>query len=172
VDHFNTIRQRWKRAVGASLTIALLSAVVVVGLTLFASKVLAAWNTPAGTEQAFASSAVFEDLLNFEAPAATVTRLKTQIEEAKESNKNASQSPLLVKNWLFTQNPVLDFIQNTYIQGVQLQLIWILFFDRFFPNSPVTAFVFTFTKAWLQTADGFLTTVLHLPPVPHISPFF
>lgn len=160
--------QRWKRAIGASLTIALLSAVAVVGITLFSSEVLAAWKTPENVEQALASEGAFAGVLNFEAPAETVARFKTDNKAVGKSQ--ASSDAMVAKNWKYTQNSLLDTIQNIYLQGIQLELIT-LTLERFFPNSPFTAFAFTFTNAWLQTADGLLAT-LHLPPVPAVSPFF
>lgn len=157
--------QRWKRAFGASLTIALLSAVAVVGITLFGSEVLAAWKTPENVEQALASEGAFAGVLNFEAPAETVARDNKAIGKSQ-----ASSDAVVAKNWKYTQNSISDFLQSIYIEGIELQQISILL-DRFFPNSPFTAFAFAFTNAWLQTADGLLTA-LHLPPVPAISPFF
>jgi hypothetical protein len=96
------IGQRWKRAVGASLAIASLSAVAVVGFTLLGSKVLAAWKAPGNAEQALTTSA-FEGLLNFEAPAATAARIAVQKEEFERDNRRASNASMLVKNWRFTQ---------------------------------------------------------------------
>jgi hypothetical protein len=168
VSFLTAFGQRWKRAVGASLTIALLSAVAVVGITLFGSEVFAAWKTPGNAEQALASEGAFAGILNFEAPADTVARVQTEKKDFGKSQ--SSRHAMLAKNWKFTQNPLLDFIQNIYIEGIQFEL-FTLTLERFFPNSPLTAFAFTFTNAWLQTADGFLAA-LHLPPIPAISPFF
>lgn len=92
------IGQRWKQALGASLTIALLTAVAVVGISLFGSEVLAAWKTSDNAEEALVSASV----LNFDAPAATVARFN--------SETAASNSPQVVSNWKYTQNPLLDLL--------------------------------------------------------------
>jgi hypothetical protein len=87
--------QRWKRAVGASLTIALLSAVAVVGFTVFGSKMLTACRAAGTAEQALASGS----LLDFNAPEAKVAQIKAKTAESE-----------LVKNWKFTDSPLLDSI--------------------------------------------------------------
>ncbi len=96
------IGQRWKRILGASLTILPLSVVAVVGFTLLGSKVLAAWKAPGSAEQTHTSRAL-DGLLNFEAPEAMVARLTAQKEEFKKDNRKASNVSLLVNNWRFTQ---------------------------------------------------------------------
>jgi hypothetical protein len=159
--------QRWKQAVGVSLTLALLSAVAVVGITLFGSEVLAAWKTPENAEQALSSEGALAGILNFEAAAETTAQFQTDKKEAAKAQ--TTSGPMVAKNWKFTQT-LLDSIQSIYTDGIELQMFAILL-DRFIPNSPLTAFAFTFTNAWLQTADAFLA-VLRLPPVPVISPFF
>jgi hypothetical protein len=97
------IAQGWKRAVGASLAIASVSAVAVVGFTLLGSKVLAAWKAPGNAEQALTSSA-FSGLLNFEAPEVTVARIAAQKEEFEQNNRRAGNTSALVKHWRFTQS--------------------------------------------------------------------
>lgn len=163
------IGQRWKRALGASFTIALLLAVAVVGITLFSSEVLAAWKSKGNAEQTLTSDSAFAGLLDFEAPAATVERFQTDTKEVAKAQ--TSSNPMLAKNWKFTQNSLLESIVNLYSEGIELQRFSILLL-QFFPQSPLTAFAFTFTNAFLQTADGLLTGVLHLPPIPTISPYF
>lgn len=158
----------WKRTAGASLTIALLTAVAVVGITLFGSEVFAAWKTQSNAETALASGSAFEGLLNFDAPAATVAQFDTKAEQS--SNGQTGKNAMVAKNWKFTQNPIQDIL-SLYTEGIQLQYI-AAFLQNFAPNSPLTAFVTTFEKAWLQTVDGFLTSVLHLPPIPSVSPSF
>jgi hypothetical protein len=160
--------QRWERAVGASLTIALLAAVAVVGISLFGSEVFAAWKTPENSVQVLSTDGALAGILNFEAPAETVARFKPDTKEAVKDQ--SSSKPLVARNWKYTQNSFLDSLQNIYTEGIELQLITIAL-EKFFPNSPLSAFAFTFTTAYLQTADGFLSA-LHLPPVPAISPFF
>ncbi len=96
------IGQRWKPAIGASLTILTLSAVAIVGFTLLGSKVLASWKAPGNAEQTLTSSA-FDLLLNFEAPEAMVARLTAQKEEFEKDNRRARNASLLVNNWRFTQ---------------------------------------------------------------------
>ncbi|MHB1425865.1 MAG: hypothetical protein ACYC3I_22090 [Gemmataceae bacterium] len=93
------IGQRWKRAAGASFTLALLAAVAVVGLTFFSSKTLTACKAAGNAEQALASGNSL-GLLNFDAPEAKVAQFKAK--KAEESE--------LVKNWKFTDNPLLDSI--------------------------------------------------------------
>jgi hypothetical protein len=115
--------QRWKRAVGASLTIALLSAVAVVGITLFGSEVLAAWKTPGNAEQALASNGAFAGLLNFEAPAANAARLASERDADAKGKAQAGSVPQFVKNWKFTQNSLADNLlmsYTLYFQSLQL----------------------------------------------------
>jgi hypothetical protein len=78
------IGQRWKRAAGAALTILVLSAVAIGGLTLFGSEVLAAWKAPGDAEQSLVSGGTFEGLLSFDAPAVLSARFKAQMEEAEQ----------------------------------------------------------------------------------------
>ena len=100
--HFLTaIGQRWKRAFGASLTIALLSAVAAVGFTVFGSKMLTACKAAGTAEQALASGSVLS-LLNIDAPQATATPSQTKTEES-----------ILAKNWKNTDLPLLDSILKT-----------------------------------------------------------
>jgi hypothetical protein len=161
-------RNRWKKFAGAVLTIALLSGVAAVGITLFGSEVLAAWKTPGNAEQALASEGAFAGALNFAAPAETVERLETQKTEFAKSQ--SSRDSVLAKNWKFTQESLADYIIQAYTDGIQLQVVT-LGLQMFFPNSPLTAAAFKFTNGFLQIADAFLAA-LHLPPVPAISPFF
>jgi hypothetical protein len=100
VRFITTIRQRWKKALSASLTIALLSAVLVVGATLFSSEVFAAWKTPGN-----ASGGILDGVLDFEAPAATVAAFQAKSEEGQ-----------LVKNWKNTDSPLLDSILSRNTQ--------------------------------------------------------
>ncbi len=119
------IRQRWKRAVGVSLTIALLSAVTVVGITFLGSEALAAWKAPANSEQALVPDSAFAGLLNFEAPADKVVRLTSETEEVEKNKAQDSSNPLLTKNWKFTQNTLVDNIIKSYqlyFQSVLLQV--------------------------------------------------
>lgn len=105
---------RWKRTAGAAFTIALLSALVVVGITLFGSEVVAAWKTPENAELALSSGGAFEGLLNFEAPAETVARFGSNSEKAESSIKKAGNAFLVVKNWKFTAaNPALEALLAT-----------------------------------------------------------
>jgi hypothetical protein len=116
VNFITAIGQRWKRAVGASLTIALLAAVAVVGITLFSSEVLAAWKTPA-------SGSAFEGVLNFEAPSATLVKYVSDSETVAKDMAQTGSDPLPVKNWKFTQNSLTDNIAKSfqlYIQSLQL----------------------------------------------------
>jgi hypothetical protein len=102
-------RNRWKRFAGAALTIALLSAVAFVGITLFGSEVLAAWKTPENAGQPQSSGSAFEGLLNFATPAETVARFKSNAEGVQSSIKGADNASLLVKNWKYTAaNPALE----------------------------------------------------------------
>jgi hypothetical protein len=164
-------RNGWKRTVGAALTALLLLAVAAAGLALFGSEVFAVWKGPTNAEPALASDGAFGGLLNFEAPAATVARFDVQTEEAQKNIQRASDAPVLVKNWRFTQNDSpLQQILNLYIQGLQLEFV-VGFLEAFFPNSPFTAFARAFEQMYLLRADQFLTA-LGLPPIPVISPSF
>lgn len=174
----NTIGQRWKRAAGASLTIVMLSAVAVVGLTLLGSKVLAAWKAADTAEQALVPGGTFEGLLNFEAPAATVAQLEAKTKEAENGIKSASDAAMLVKNWQFTQTPLRDFVQTIYAEAVLIDFRVALLY-AFFPNSPLTTFAIQFAQAWFALADSFLATAGFPPapvpfpvPPPPATPFF
>jgi hypothetical protein len=102
-------RNRWKKVAGAVLTLALLSALAVVGITLFGSEVLAAWKMPENAEQALSSGGAFEGLLNFAAPAETVARFGSNSEKAQSSSTKAGNASLVVKNWKYTAaNPALE----------------------------------------------------------------
>jgi hypothetical protein len=119
-------RARGKRAIGATLTLVMLSAVAVVGLALLDSDVLASGKVPGNTEQALASSSAFEGLLTFEAPASTVSRLEATTKEAQKDKDLTRNAPLLVKNWKYTQSSLADLVQlslNLYVQGIALQLV-------------------------------------------------
>ena len=98
VYFLTAIGQRWKRAAGASLTIALLSAVAVVGLTVFGSKMMTACRAAGNAEQALASGSAL-GLLNLEAPEAKVKQFQAKTQESE-----------LAKNWKFTDSPLLDSI--------------------------------------------------------------
>lgn len=159
----------WKKAARAALTAVLLSAIAIAAVTLFGSKVLAAWKAPGSAEQVF-SGGQLQGLFSFEAPAATVARFESQKQDSEQFMAQTTKDPLLLKNWKFTQNPVLDFIQGLYIEGLQLELLS-TFLKTVFPNSPLTTLVFDFTKLFLSIADPFLAS-LNLPPIPPVSPFF
>ncbi len=105
-------KNEWKRAASASLTIALLLAVAVVGISLFGSEVVAAWKKPGNAERALPSGGVLADLLNFDAPAQTLARVNVQTAESEQSIQRTADVSLLVKNWKFTQNPIVDFLQS------------------------------------------------------------
>jgi len=178
------IGQRGKKAAGAFLTVALLSAVAVVGITSFGSEVLAAWKTPANAEPALASSNTFEGLLNFEAPAATVARFDAQKEEAEQSKAQTSNSLLLVKNWKFTQN----LLGDAYTQSLMLyqQATFVEALVRFIESSPqVPAFNKAIVRMWeiafvnlarnIQAIDNALLFAFGItppPPIPPVSPSF
>jgi hypothetical protein len=104
-------KDRWKRAANAAMTTVALSAVTVAALALLGTELLAAWKAPGSAEQALASGSVFEELVNFEAPAWTVARVKAQLEEADQSMRRGREAALLVRNWRFTQNPIADLMQ-------------------------------------------------------------
>jgi hypothetical protein len=179
---FNSVmKERWKKALGASLTIALLSAVAGVGITLFSSEVLAAWKTQGKAEQSLSSSGALEGLLNFEAPAATAARLATEKEDANQSKTETSGQ--VVKNWKFTQSPVLDAYLLSWaltLEAVQLEglITFIELSNPFLPASIVN-FLNAFELAWVQTAIGFqnflnsfIPVGFRPPPIPPISPHF
>lgn len=113
------MRCRWQLAIGASLTIVMLSAVAVVGLTLLGSDVLSSWKPLENAEQVLASGNAFEGLLTLEAPTSTVARLEATTKEAQYGNDAASNVPLLVKNWKFTQRS---------LEADAWQLSWELYF--------------------------------------------
>jgi hypothetical protein len=107
-------RNSWKRFAGAALTIALLSAVAVVGIALFGSEVLAAWRTPESAGQALFPGGAFAGLLSFEGPAETVARFKSTAEEGQSNIKRADNASLLAKNWKYTAaNPAQEQLLAT-----------------------------------------------------------
>lgn len=175
-------RNRWRQFAGAALTVALLSAVAVVGIALFGSEVLAAWKTPENAEQVLSSGGAFEGLLNFEAPAETVARFSAKTEQAQRSKGRTDTNPLLVANWKFTQNVFVD----AFTQSLELyqEAVFLEGFVRFIqanPNvSPFNKAVFgSFEIAWvnlarsLQAIDNGLLQAFGLPtppPIPPVSP--
>jgi len=106
----------------AALTIVLLSAVAVVGLCLLGVEVLAARGRPGSVEQALAPENALGGLLNFEAPAQTAARVRTQTEEYKRNMRRNNDASLLVKNWKYTQNPIAAFMQ-LYLQALNQDLL-------------------------------------------------
>jgi hypothetical protein len=94
------------------LTFALLAAVAVVGITLLGSNLLAAFKAEGKAEQALVPDT---GLLNFEAPTATVMRLRAKTEDVEMStNKAEGLDSLLVRSWRYTQNPVADAFQVSW----------------------------------------------------------
>ncbi len=178
VQSISVMKNRWKKALGASLTIALLSAVAGVGITLFSSEVLAAWKTQGKAEQTLTSSGALDGLLNFEAPAATAARLATEKEDANQSKPENGQ---VVKNWKFTQSPVIDAYLLSWaltFEAVQVEglITFIELSNPFLPPSIVN-FLNAFEFAWVQTAIGFqnflnsfIPVGFRPPPIPPISP--
>jgi hypothetical protein len=83
------------------LTIALLAAVAVVGFTFFSSKMLTACKAAGNAEQALASGNSL-GLLDLDAAETKVVQHKTKAGES-----------LLVKNWKYTDSPLLDSILAT-----------------------------------------------------------
>jgi hypothetical protein len=140
-------RKNWKRAIGSAVTITLLSAVVVVGLFSFGAEVLAAWKTPGHAEHALSAGGAFAALLNFEAPAQTVARVKAHTEKPDQNSRRAGIVPLLVKNWKYTQNPIADFLQllqaaiNNYVMEVQQIEAAVFAAVAAYVNAFVTAYV-------------------------------
>lgn len=127
------IGQRWKRAAGAALTILVLSAVAVGGLTLFGSEVLAAWKAPGDAEQALVSGGALEGLLSFDAPAVLSARFKAQMEEAEQSIPRGESASLLAKNWRYTQSPAADALVlslNLYVSALRAEIA-LSVFDNF-----------------------------------------
>jgi hypothetical protein len=177
VQVFSVMKSRWKKALGASFTIALLSAVAGVGITLFSSDILAAWKGKGKAEQALSSSSL-GNLLSFEAPAATAARLASQKEDANQSKTENGQ---LVKNWKFTQSPVLDAYLLSWaltFEAVQLEglITFIKLSNPFLPASIVN-FLNAFEMGWVQAAIGFqnflnsfIPVGFRPPPIPPISP--
>jgi hypothetical protein len=180
VQFLTVIRQRWKRAFGASLTIALLSAVAVVGFTVFGSKMLTACKAAGNAEQALVSGSAFEGLLSFESPAATVAQHKAQTEESQKSIKQADV--LLVKNWRYTQNPLADAFQTSWTSFFAAFYIWSFeeFLDTltFLPPALQLQFDQLFT-AWYDLAitvqrssNALLPPAFRSPPIPpRASPY-
>lgn len=180
------IGQRWRPAVGASLAIASLSAVAVVGVTLLGSKVLAAWKAPGNAERALTASA-FDGLLNFEAPEATAARIAAQKEEFERDKRRISNASMLVKNWRFTQisfresllgqlveftilNPgrtlsLPDVItQSNQVYGFGNILIGLDYYIDFInPNlrflDQLFATYYFFTQAWLVTYNNLVNSL-------------
>jgi len=141
------IGQNWKRAAGAALTIALLSAVAAGGLALLGSELFASGKMPENTEQALASSSAFEGLLNFETPAKTVARLETQKEEA-----------LLVKDWKYTANPGLLGFGNLFSSANNLTSL-----ESLFASNPYLDFFIV-----LANNQSFNSFLLANPPLAYI----
>ncbi len=175
----SVMKHRWKKALGASLTVALLSAVAGVAITLFSSEVLAAWKTQGKAERTLSSSGALEGLLNFEAPAATAARLATEKEDANQSKTESSAQ--LVKNWKFTQISVVDAYLLSWsltFEAVELEglITFIKLTNPFLPPGVVN-FLNAFEVGWVQTAIGFqnflnsfIPVGLRPPPIPPISP--
>ncbi len=171
---------RWKQAVRASLTGALLSAVAVVGLSLFGSEVLAAWKTPGNAEKAYVSGKL-EGLLNFESPAAAVARFETEKQESDQSVAQAGNPSVVAKNWKFTQIPTLDAYILSWsltLEAVQLEglITFIELSNPFLPPS-IVSFLNSFELAWVQAAIGFqnflnsfIPVGFRPPPIPPVSP--
>ena len=178
MQFISLMKNRWKKALGASLTIALLSAVAGVGITFLSSDVLAAWKWKGMADQAHSSSGL-GDLLNFEAPAATVTRLATQKEDAAQS-KSSGQ---LVKNWKFTQSPLLDIYILSWsltVEAVQIEGLFTFLDATFrFLSPSFVSFLNHLEFTLIQTLIGFqnflnsfLPVGFRPPPIPPISPHF
>jgi hypothetical protein len=180
VQFVSVMKSRWKKALGASLTIALLSAVAGVGITLFSSDILAAWKGKGKAEQALSSSSV-GDLLKFEAPAATAARLAAEKQDAAQNKMEAKGQ--LAKNWKFTQSPLVDVyllswsltVEAVQIEGLVTYLDLIL---RSFSPSFVS-FLNHLEFTLIQTMIGFqnflnsfLPVGFRPPPIPPISPHF
>ncbi len=174
----SVMKSRWKKALGASLTIALLSAVAGVGITFLSSDVLAAWKWKGKAEQARSSNG-FGDLLNFEAPAATAARLATEKQDAAQSKMEANGQ--LVKNWKFTQSPLLDVYLLSWsltIEAVQIEGLFSyleLTLGSMSPN--FVSFLNHLEFTLIQTLIGFqnflnsfLPVGFRPPPIPPVSP--
>ncbi len=178
VQFISVMKNRWKKALGASLTIALLSAVAGVGITFLSSDVLAAWKWKGKADQARSSSG-FGDLLNFEAPAATAARLATQKEDAAQSKTQSSGQ--LVKNWKFTQSPLLDIYLLSWsltFEAVQIEGLFRYLELTLGALSPsFVSFLNHLEFTLVQTLIGFqnflnsfLPAGFRPPPIPPVSP--
>lgn len=119
-------RNGWKRTAGAALTTVMLSAVVVLGLALLGSDVLASWKAPQNTEPALALS---QGPLTFEAPASTLARLHANEDKIQNGTDLVDNAALLVNDWQETSLTYAQFqdlyrfliigeiILDTYLQG-------------------------------------------------------
>ena len=175
-------RNRWKKAARASLTIVMMAAIAVVGLTLLGTKVFAALKAPGSAEQGLVSHTAFEGLLNFEAPAAMVARIEAEKADAEKNNPKSNNASLLAKNWKFTQNPILDsfFVllsENIYQRGLFIASVEAfldtlpfspqiqLFFDQLF-----TAY-YDLARNLQIFVNSFLPPSLRPPLLPPASPY-
>ncbi len=143
VSFVNTIGQRTKRTAGAILTIVMLSAVAIVGLSLLGSDVLASWKTPDSAEKTLAAS---QGLLTFEAPASTLAQFQAKEKDAQNGKDLVDTAALLVKDWKNTSLTLAEFqnlqrflitfwiVQDTYLAGLipQQNLDAIIFFQLLF----------------------------------------
>lgn len=179
------IESRWadrcKRVGGAALTLTVLTAVAVVGLTLLGSEVLASWKGPGNAEQTLAARSAFEGLLTFDAPASTAARQEVQAKEtqnSKDSTSNASNAPLLVKNWKYTQLTTSEAFQlswKLYAYGTAILLLD-QFLDARLPGnqqlvSQLLTPLYQTVVAWENIINLFVPTALRPPTLPPASPY-
>jgi hypothetical protein len=161
-------KDRGKRAFRAALTIVLLSAFAVVGMSLLGSEVLAAWRAPGNAEQKFVSTGALEGLFSFDAPASTVARFEAATEQDAKLMSRDFSGPSLFKNWTFTASQQQQLAGLTLYNTIVLNTIQYqtdLNFLALIISDP-TPFVFLLP---LLQADGQAITALANTLIQDIS---
>lgn len=126
------IGHRWRQAAEVSLSMAVILAVAVMALTRLGTQGLIACKAPGDAERALPSGSSVRGLLSFEAPEATVAQLKANKVQSESSGNRLGHNSLFVKDWRFTQNPVVDAVAPILATNTGLD------FSIVFNGSPVS----------------------------------